>query len=295
MDDDARTGTAAARRTSFRHARRPLRPALLTLLLAVAVALGLLGATTASGSASASSDARPKPTIVLVHGAFADASGWNDVIARLQREGYPVLAPANPLRGVEPDSAYLAGVLRTLTGPVILVGHSYGGVVITNAAAGNPNVKALVYVAAFAPDQGETVGGLQNQFPGSKLGLDALDLRPITGIDGNPSYDGYVKAAVFRDIFAGDLSRRTTAVMAATQRPADVHTLGQPSGVPAWKTVPSGYLVAKADNLIPPAVQRFMAQRAGARTVEVNSSHVAMMSNPGPTTDLIVRMARSAR
>jgi pimeloyl-ACP methyl ester carboxylesterase len=293
MNDDAHTGTGTTRRTSFRHARRRQhRPALLALVLAVAVALGLLGAT---ATASASSDDGPKPTVVLVHGAFADASGWNDVVARLQREGYPVLAPANPLRGVEPDSAYLAGILRTLTGPVVLVGHSYGGVVITNAATGNPNVKALVYVAAFAPDQGETVGVLQNQFPGTKLGLEALDARPITGVDGQPSYDGYVKAAVFRDIFAGDLSRRTAAVMAATQRPADVHTLGQPSGVPAWKTIPSGYLVAKADNLIPPAVQRFMAQRAGSRTVEINSSHVAMMSNPGPTTDLILRMARSAR
>jgi pimeloyl-ACP methyl ester carboxylesterase len=285
MDDVATT----PRRTPFRHARDRHRPVLPALVLAVAVALGLLGAST---TASASSGGRPKPTIVLVHGAFADASGWNDVIVRLQHEGYPVLAPANPLRGVEPDAAYLAGILATLTGPVVLVGHSYGGVVITNAATGNPNVKALVYIAAFAPDQGDTVGGLQGKFPGTRLGLDALDLRPITGADGNPSYDGYVKAAVFRDVFAGDLPRRTTAVMAATQRPADVHTLGQPSGAPAWKTIPSGYLVAKADNLIPAAAQRFMAQRAGARTVEVNSSHVAMMSNPGPTTDLIVRMAR---
>jgi pimeloyl-ACP methyl ester carboxylesterase len=293
MLDDVRIDTAPTRRTAFRHARqRTHRSTLLAVVLAVTVALGLFGAAT---TASASSGDRPRPTVVLVHGAFADASGWNEVIARLQREGYPVLAPANPLRGVASDSAYLAGILQTITGPVVLVGHSYGGVVITNAATGNPNIKALVYVAAFAPDKGDTVGGLQNQFTGSKLTLDALDARPITDIDGKPSYDGYVKAAVFRDIFAGDLPLKTTAVMAATQRPADVHTLGQQSGVPAWRTIPSGYLVAKSDNLIPPAAQRFMAQRAGSRTVEVDSSHVAMMSKPGPTTDLILRMAKSAR
>ncbi|KHD77290.1 alpha/beta hydrolase [Actinoplanes utahensis] len=265
---------------------------LLVLVLALTAAAGLFGA---AATATASARDRPKPTVVLVHGAFADASGWNDVVARLQRDGYPVLAPANPLRGVASDSAYLAGILQTITGPVVLVGHSYGGVVITNAATGNPNVEALVYIAAFAPAEGDTVGGLQDKFTGSKLHLDALDVRPIIGIDGEPSYDAYVKAAVFRDIFAADLPRKTTAVMAATQRPADVHTLGQPSGVPAWRTIPSGYLVAKADNLIPPAAQRFMAQRAGARTVEIDSSHVAMMSNPGPTADLIQRMARSVR
>ncbi|WP_229075040.1 alpha/beta fold hydrolase [Actinoplanes sp. DH11] len=293
MNDDARTGTDATPRTAFRHARRrPQRSLLLVLVLALTVAAGLFGA---AATASASSRDRPKPTVVLVHGAFADASGWNDVVARLQSDGYPVLAPANPLRGVASDSAYLAGILQTVTGPVVLVGHSYGGVLITNAATGNPNVKALVYIAAFAPAEGDTVGGLQDKFTGSKLNFEALDVRPITDIDGKPSYDAYVKAAVFRDIFAADLPRKTTAVMAATQRPADVHTLGQLSGVPAWKTIPSGYLVAKADNLIPAAAQRFMAQRAGARTVEINSSHVAMMSNPGPTTELIQRMARSTR
>jgi len=202
-----------------------------------------------------------------------------------------VLAPANLLRGVDSDAAYLASVLQTITGPIILVGHSYGGFAITNAATGNPNVKALVYVAAFAPDQGDTLMGLQTKFSGSKLDETALDFRPFPLPDGTTSFDGYVKAALFRDIFAGDLPARTTAVMAATQRPADVHTLGQPSGEPAWKTIPAWTLIAHNDNLIPAEAQRFMADGAEARTVEVDASHVAMMSQPDATADLIVDAA----
>jgi pimeloyl-ACP methyl ester carboxylesterase len=162
------------------------------ILLAGSAAI-TAGAMLSTPAAQAGTAARSaKPTVVLVHGAFADASGWNDVIHRLLCDGYPVIAPANPLRGIPSDSAYLASVLAAIEGPIVLVGHSYGGVVITNAAKGNANVKALVYIAAFAPDEGETVGYLQNQFPGTKLGLDALDLRPITLPDGKPSYDGYV-------------------------------------------------------------------------------------------------------
>ncbi|GAB3838775.1 alpha/beta hydrolase [Dactylosporangium cerinum] len=233
-----------------------------------------------------------RPTIVLVHGAFADASGWNDVAGILLRDGYPVIAPANPLRSVSSDSAYLASVLATLPGPLVLVAHSYGGMVITNAAVNNASVKALVYVAAFAPDQGETLQELQLKYPGSKLDGTALDFRPTPTPDGVGSVDGYVKASVFRDVFAGDLPRSTTDLMAATQRPGDIHTLGEPSGAPAWKSVPSWYLVARNDNLIPAAAQRFMAQRAGARTTEVNASHVAMISQPRATADLIRQAAR---
>jgi pimeloyl-ACP methyl ester carboxylesterase len=272
----------------FGSGRRRLR--LLGPLLAGVLLLSAAGFAT-SPVASASVHRPAKPTVVLVHGAFADASGWNDVVRRLQRRGYPVLAPANPLRGVAPDAAYLASVLETISGPIVLVGHSYGGVVITNAATGNSNVKALVYVAAFAPEAGETIEGLQTQFPGSKLNQAALDIRPYLLPDGTDSYDGYVKPALFRDIFAGDLPADTTAVMAATQRPADVHTLGQPSGTPAWKTIPSWTLIARNDNLIPAAAQRFMASRAGAHTVEVNASHVAMMSKPAATADLIADAA----
>lgn len=258
-------------------------------LLAGLAAAGVT-ATVTSGEASAST---AKPTIVLVHGAFADASGWNDVVHRLLCDGYPVIAPANPLRGIPSDSAYLASVLATVEGPTVLVGHSYGGVVITNAATGNANVKALVYIAAFAPDENETVGYLQNQFPGTKLGQPQLDLRPITLPDGKPSYDGYVKKAVFREIFAGDLPPATTAVMAATQRPANVESLHQLSGPPAWKTIPSWFLVARDDQLIPAAAQRHMAKRAGSRVVEVRSSHVAMMSKPAQTASLILAAAKA--
>ena len=271
--------------TAHHHTRtvRRCRDLVIGMIAALAVLVGVAGP---------ASSAHPiRPTVVLVHGAFADASGWNDVVRRLQRQGYPVLAPANPLRGVASDAAYLASILQTLPGPIILVGHSYGGVAITNAATGNPDVKALVYVAAFAPDESETVGGLQTLYPGSKLGPEALDFRPYPLADGTVSLDGYVKPSVFRDVFAGDLPPATTAVMAATQRPADVHTLEQASGVPAWKTIPSWYLVARNDNLIPAAAQRFMATRAGAHTVEVDSSHVAMMSEPATTADLITDAA----
>ncbi|MFI5708740.1 alpha/beta fold hydrolase [Kribbella sp. NPDC051620] len=251
------------------------------LLLAVALVFSM------AGSATAVSTHGPKPTVVLVHGAFADASGWNDVARNLQRKGYPVLAPANPLRGVDSDSAYLRSVLATVSGPIVLVGHSYGGFVLTNAATGNPNVKALVYIAAFAPDAADTVGGLSTQFPGSRLGPAALDLRPYPG-----GVDGYIKPSLFREVFAADVSASTAAAMASTQRPADLNTLGQPSGVPAWKTIPSWTLVARNDQVIPAAAQRFMAQRAGAHQVEVNASHVAMISKPGPTTDLILKAAK---
>ncbi|WP_203701582.1 alpha/beta fold hydrolase [Asanoa iriomotensis] len=277
----------------------PPRRTLLRSALLGAAAVATTGAVAPSPAAAAPSTAKgrhgePKPTIVLVHGAFADASGWNDVAHRLLRAGYDVLAPANPLRGVASDSAYLAALLGQITGPIVLVGHSYGGMVITNAANGNGNVKAMVYVAAFAPDEGETLFSLQTRYVGTKLTADALDIRYYTMPDGTGSADGYVKASVFREVFAGDLPPAQTAVMHATQRPGDVHTLEQPSGAPAWKAVPSWYLVARDDNVIPAAAQRFMAQRAGASTVEVRASHVAMMSRPDATTDLITAAARVA-
>lgn len=231
---------------------------------------------------------KPKPTVVLVHGAFADASGWNDVAARLIRDGYPVIAPANPLRSVSADAAYLASILATLSGPVVLVAHSYGGIVTTNAAAGNPNVKALVFVAAFVPDEGETLLGLQTKYPGSRLSEAALDFRPY----GEGLVDGYIKKEAFRDVFAGDVPRATAELMWAGQRPADARTLGEPSGAPAWRTIPSWYLVARNDQVLPAAAQRFMAQRAGSQVREVASSHVAMISQPGVTAELVMRAAR---
>jgi pimeloyl-ACP methyl ester carboxylesterase len=232
--------------------------------------------------------AQSKPTVVLVHGAFADASGWNDVAARLIHDDYPVIAPANPLRSVVTDSAYLASVLATLSGPIVLAAHSYGGIVVTNAATGNPNVRALVYVAAFAPDEGESLLGLQTKYPGSRLNEAALEFRPyVEGL-----VDGYIKKEFFRDVFAGDMPRKTAELMQAGQRPADARTLGEPSGVPAWKTIPSYYLVARNDQVLPAAAQRFMARRAGSQVSEVNASHVAMISQPAVVTDLIKRAAR---
>lgn len=258
------------------------------LLAAGAVTLGT-GAQ--SASAGARSGGGTRPTVVLVHGVFADASGWNEVISRLLKAGYDVIAPANPLRDLAGDSDYVGSVVDTLPGPVILVGHSYGGEVITNAGRGRANVKALVYVAAFAPDEGESALQLAEKFPGSQL-PGALLPRPypIPG-SSDPGIDGYIDPAKFHDVFAQDLPRSQTRVMAVAQRPGSVGGLGGPSGVPAWKTVPSWYVVATADRVIPPAVQRFMAERAKSKVVEVEgASHVVMMSRP----DSVVRHIEAA-
>ena len=261
--------------------RRPL-----TSMLALAIGLtALVSSVVVSSTAGASGrrDNEPKPTIVLVHGAWADASSFNDVNNRLQKRGFTVIAPANPLRGLASDSACLSSILATIAGPIVLVGHSYGGMVITNAATGNANVKALVYIAAFAPDAGDSVGSLGAMNPGSELGPTTLTFRPYpTGLD------VYIAPDAFREIFAADVDARTAAVMAAGQRPLDASVLSEPSGEPAWKTIPSWYMVANQDHAIPPATERFMAQRAGATTVEVNSSHVAMISKPSAVTDLII-------
>jgi pimeloyl-ACP methyl ester carboxylesterase len=230
----------------------------------------------------------PKPTIVLVHGGWADASSWNAVTQRLQDDGYTVIAPANPLRGVHTDSAYLSSVLATITGPIVLVGHSYGGVLITNAATGNPNVKALVYVAAFAPDLGETVGQLLAMNPGSQAAPPNLTFRPYPG-----GADVYITPSAFHSVFCADLPAKTAAVMAANQRPIDAAALGEPSAEPAWKTIPSWYLVASNDQAIPPATERFMSKRAAATTVEIASSHVAMISHPTVVTDLVLNAAHA--
>ena len=254
-------------------------------LLSLLLTFPLRGAAAANGDPTS---AGPKPTIVLVHGGWADASSWNAVTQRLQDDGYTVIAPAIPLRGVRTDSAYLSSVLATITGPIVLVGHSYGGVLITNAATGNPNVKALVYVAAFAPDLGETVGQLLAMNPGSQAAPPNLTFRPYPG-----GADVYITPSAFRKVFCADLPAKTAAVMAANQRPIEAAALGEPSGEPAWKTIPSWYLVASNDQAIPPATERFMAKRAGVTTVEIASSHVAMISHPGAVTDLILAAAHA--
>jgi pimeloyl-ACP methyl ester carboxylesterase len=263
-----------------------------TLAAVAATAIGLtVFAGTGASEPPAAADHGPRPTVVLVHGAFADASGWSGVIAELQRDGYPVIAPANPLRDLAGDSAYLASVLGTITGPIVLVGHSYGGAVITNAALGNPNVKALVYIAGFAPDEGESIFGLTGRYPGSLLPQN-ITARPFPQADGGTGIDAYMNPANFREVFAADVSRTTAATMAAAQRPITLAAGNAASGVPAWQTIPSWYMVARADRAIPAQAERFMAKRAGAHTVEVNTSHVAMIVRPDAVTDLIESAAR---
>ena len=261
-------------------------------LLAV-VAMLIAGATVLAfnGSAHAKSPTRPKPTIVLVHGAWADASSWNGEIARLEADGYTVDAPADPLRSLSGDAAYIASYLKTINGPIVLVGHSYGGAVITNAATGNPHVKALVYIDGFAPEQRETVLSLAAKNPGSKLPTSITTVRYTDGT--TSGVDVYINPVDFRAAFAGDVPARKAALMAATQRPVTYAALSEPSGVPAWKTIPSWYLVGLRDEAIPPATQEFMAARMHARTVRISSSHASLVSHPQAVTNLILAAARS--
>lgn len=259
-------------------------------LLGSVMATVMLGGLGVAAGASAPSDqmtSGPRPTIVIEHGAFADASGFADVIGRLQRRGYPVLAPANPLRGLQFDSDYLRAFLGTVSGPIVLVGHSYGGAVITNAAAGNPNVKALVYVAAYALDEGETVAAANTLGGGTTDLLAHIVTRPFPGAAPGDA-DGYIDPAFFPQLFAQDVPAATAAVMAASQRPAALSALATPSGPPAWRTIPSWYLVALDDHTIPPQAEQVMAARAHAHTVEIHSSHAAMVSHPRAVTDLIL-------
>jgi len=233
----------------------------------------------------------PKPSIVLIHGAWADGSSWSRVISILQQQGYTVYAPANPLRGLTSDAAYITSFLQSISGPIILVGHSYGGAVITNAATGNPKVKALVYIDAFAPDQGESLASLSSvspppgQSPSCLSGDPATVFKfvPLTGGD----VDLYVKPNLFPSCFANDLPPKAGAVLASTQRPFALSALPQPSGVPAWKTIRSFYLVGTIDNVIPPFAQLFMAQRAHSTIVQVRAGHLSMISHPEAVTDLI--------
>ncbi|MER7243359.1 alpha/beta hydrolase [Kribbella sp. NPDC000426] len=232
----------------------------------------------------------PLPTVVLIHGAFADASGWQAVADDLRGRGYPVLAPANPLRGVAADADYVRDVVSTIEGDVVLVGHSYGGCVITNVGTGNPRVRALVYIAAFAPDEGETLLETFELGGGSTELGDHLDRRPYPGAAEGDA-DGYIELESFHRLFCADLSAELAGFMSVAQRGFALSCLSSPSGVPGWRTIPSWYLVAADDATIPPEAQRAMSKRAGAHTVEVSSSHVAMISKPAETVELIVAAA----
>ncbi|MFG2300148.1 alpha/beta fold hydrolase [Actinacidiphila glaucinigra] len=271
----------------------------IAVLAATGVALAGGVTTFASASPAHRTPAAPKPTVVLVNGAWSDAASWNGVVKRLQADGYPVTAPPTGLRGVSADSSYLAAYLKTIQGPVVLVGQSYGGTVITNAATGNKNVKALVYISAFAPDKGEDVTALTKKFPGSQITSDPnaqipTALTPVVfpKTDGTTGVDLYAKADQYRDLFLSNrVSARTAAELAATQSPAAPEALGEASADPAWRTIQSWYLVSKDDHVIPPATERFMADRAHAHTVEADTPHAAQVTDPGIVTDLIKKAA----
>ena len=225
------------------------------------------------------------PSVVLVHGAFADASGFAGVIRELESSGITVHAPANPLRSLSIDAESISKYVAAIDGPVVLVGHSYGGAVITQAGD-LPNVTALVYIAAFGLDAGESALSVQEPFPPSAL---ATSARP-TGFDavGSPGGpDIYIDRAQFADTFCADLPAADAATMAVTQRAIAAAALGEPATAVAWKSKPSWYLVATEDHAINPDAERFMAKRMNATTVEVAASHVVFISQPAATADLI--------
>lgn len=218
------------------------------------------------------------PTVLLVHGGFADGSLWAGVIAELQTAGIAVIALANPLRGLASDAAYITSKVGEIDGPVVLVGHSYGGAVITEAGSAG-NVVGLVYVAAFALDDGESSVDIGVRFPGSEL---AAVLRPaaFTSADGDPGVELYIDRDAFPQVFAADLPYPAAAVAAVAQRPISVAALEEKSRGAAWKTTPCWYLIATADRVIPPEAQRFMARRADAQIIEIPASHAVALTRP---------------
>ncbi|MFD7438184.1 alpha/beta fold hydrolase [Streptomyces sp. NPDC059861] len=278
------------RHSRLRRARTPL-----TVAATAAVATGLLATTVGPASAAKTSPSKgDKPTVVLVHGAFADSSSWNGVIKKLKEHGYPVVAAANPLRGVSIDAASVKDLLAGVDGPVVLVGHSYGGAVISNAAQGSDNVKALVYADAFLPDKGESANELVSKFEGSVIGK-VLRPVPITNPDGSKDFDFYIDQSKFHKAFGADVPASTAALMAVTQRPGTGTALNEPSGEPAWKTIPSWALVGTNDQIIPRKLQLYMAKRANAHIKEIRSSHAVSVSHPDAVTRIIEKAARTVR
>jgi pimeloyl-ACP methyl ester carboxylesterase len=234
------------------------------------------------------------PTIVLVHGAFAESASWDRVIRELESAGHDVIAAANPLRGLASDAAAVSDLVRTIDGPVVLVAHSYGGAVISNVDSDAGEIAGLVYVNGFAPEPGENCFQLAGMFPGSLLGEETA--RPVSRSDGTT--DLYIAAGSFHDIFCQDVPAPQAALMAATQRPATQEALVEPSGErPLWKELPSCFLIGGQDRIIPAALQHFMAHRAGARrTVELpTASHAAAVSHPDATARLILEAAAPLR
>ncbi|MEV5611781.1 alpha/beta hydrolase [Streptomyces sp. NPDC052225] len=268
-----------------------------TSLLAGAVALGAVGASTpavAADDRAASRHRHDQPTVVLIHGAFADASSWSGVVERLLARGHRVLAPALPLRGLASDAAYIRSVLDSIEGPIVLAGHSYGGAVISQAAAGHPRVRALVYIAAFVPEIGESALGLTGKFPGSTLG-EAVTEQTYPLPSGGEGTELVIRKDVFRQQFADGVSTTTAQIMAATQRPIALAALQETATAAAWKEIPSWYLVATQDRNIPPAAEVWMAHRAQARTESVRASHAVSVTDPATVTRLILRAVRESR
>ncbi|MGQ5666225.1 alpha/beta fold hydrolase [Streptomyces sp. ECR2.10] len=230
------------------------------------------------------------PTIVLVHGAFADGSSWNGVIERLERRGYTVMAPANPLRGLHSDAAYIASVLKSVKGPIVLAGHSYGGAVISSAAAGNAQVKSLVYINALMPDVGESGMSLSARFP-SALAT-ATDSVPYRTGDMSGT-DLYLKRSKVQPVFAACLPAAQAYLLGVTQRPAATTAFSEKAEVAAWKDIPSWALIGRQDMTITPAQERFEAKRAHSHTVEINSCHVSLIAHPDAVADLILKAANA--
>src|SRR3989449_11405937 len=253
-----------------------------TRILVTALIVTSLGSNLVAQAAPAASAAPAKPTIVLVHGAFADGSSWSKVIPILQRDGYTVIAVQNPLTSLAADVETTKRVIDAQKGPVVLVGHSYGGAVITEAAAGSANVKALVYLAAFAPEVGEPIGAFGEKYP-TALGA---GLRP------DAAGFLYIDPAQFHDLFAADIPVAETKVAAATQKPIIGSVFGASVEHAAWKTIPSWYLVSQDDKAINPELERFYAKRMGAKTTEIKSSHVPFLSHPAVVARLIEQAAK---
>jgi pimeloyl-ACP methyl ester carboxylesterase len=269
--------------------RGRLRLVIPLLVMAIAALIIPLSQTASAHSTTrAAASSGPKPTIVLEHGAWANTSSWNGVIRRLQADGYTVYAPPNPLQGLTYDSAFLADFLHSISGPIVLVGHSYGGAVITNAATGDSQVKALVYVDAFAPAQGQTLAQLLASIPGTCAVPANLNVVPIPGVPAGAG-DAYITQGAFPSCMANGLPPRQAQVLAVTQLPIATSALTDPSGVPAWQTIPAWAVVGIADHAIPPALQLAMADNAHAHVTEVNAPHLAMISDPGVVTDVILQ------
>lgn len=294
LPDPASTIPTARNRSS----RRALR---LVALIGASVALfGAWGSPAFSSPASeratqASTSTQTDaalPTIVFVHGAWADNGGFALSIDALQQRGYHVVSAANPLRDLIPDADYVADTIASIEGPIVLVGHSYGGAVISNAATGNENVTALVYINGWVPDEGESLLQLAQLNPGSLI-PEALVPVPVSGPNGTTVVDLYLAQDKFREAFAGDVPERVAAVMAATQRPFTETAFGAASGPVAWRDIPSWYLLGTEDKAIPPATQRFMAERANADITEVPTSHVSMITAPKATTKIILEAVKA--